>query len=143
MVNALGRYAVATVLGDFILSSGITPRTEDNRPVAVGPIDDMVSDAELVTKLARVSAARAVAACRSVVPAGGVISAATSLWVYLHARQPFTGHSMVADFVTDAVLDEIGGPPPARMAVGVSSLPSGAPMEIQLLCHWTTTTGHE
>lgn len=143
MVNAIGRYAVATVLGDFILSSGITPRTEDDQPVAVGPIDDMVSDAELVTKLARVSAARAVAACRSVVPVGGMICAATSLWVYLHAGQQFTRHSMVADFVTDAVLDEIGGPPPARTAVGVSSLPSGAPMEIQLLCRWYTTTEHK
>ncbi|MER7975511.1 hypothetical protein ABTX35_42030, partial [Streptomyces sp. NPDC096080] len=46
---------------------------------------------------------------------------------------PKTRHSQVADGASEAVLALLGGPPPVRAAVGVTGLPSGAPVEVSLV----------
>lgn len=54
--------------------------------------------------------------------------------VYVNASENFEHHSKIADFASDYLVEQFGetiiG---ARAAVGVSSLPGNAPLEISLI----------
>lgn len=67
---------------------------------------------------------------------GGVdrILGLTQLTVYIACRASFTEHSLVADGASAALTDVLGEDAAvARAAVGVASLPGGAPVEVQLV----------
>ncbi|WP_067676919.1 RidA family protein [Nocardia miyunensis] len=123
---AAGDYATARVAGGFVFTAGMTPRTDDGvlEPGVVG-VDMSV---ERARELAGYAARRAVAAARDA--AGDSLDGVVGLTVYLRTAPEFTAHSAVADGATEALRSEVGGAAPARAAVGVASLPSGAAVEV-------------
>ncbi|GAA3739970.1 RidA family protein [Streptomyces tremellae] len=127
-----GDYASARVVCGLVYTAGMTPRSGG------GLTARGVLGAELGVgdgrSLARLAARRAVAAGRQAAEAEGLEPAsAVSMTVYVAATADFTQHSQVADGASAAVRELLGGPPPARTAIGVASLPSGAPVEVSLV----------
>lgn len=82
---------------------------------------------------AGLAAANALAAAASA--AGGLdrLGACLKLTVYIACTAGFTEHSAVADGASEALLRLFGDGAAARTAIGVASLPSGAPVEVELL----------
>jgi enamine deaminase RidA (YjgF/YER057c/UK114 family) len=67
--------------------------------------------------------------------AGGIdrLGSLVSLTVYVACSAEFSELSAVADGASQALAELLGGPPAARCAIGVQSLPRGAPVEVQLV----------
>jgi len=130
-----GNYAPAKRLGALVFVSGITPR-ENGVLIMVGklaegePIERYRPAVERATR-------NALQAAQAVLADGEVLTEAVSLTVYLNTTPEFTAHSRVADFAS-AVLAEVLGSVPSRTAVGVNSLPGGAPVEIALIASIST-----
>lgn len=92
--------------------------------------------AELTVEDAKAAAAVAVrnalAAVRSVVPSGTSFRP-VEMVVYVAAAAGFTALSAVADGASDVIAETLGEENlPARSAIGVYTLPGGAPVEISL-----------
>ncbi|KFL25727.1 endoribonuclease L-PSP [Devosia sp. 17-2-E-8] len=125
-----GNYAPAKRFGGLVFVSGMTPR-ENGVLTAIGkiaegkPVERYRPAVELATR-------NALLAAQSVLASGEVLTEAVSLTVYLNTTPEFTAHSRIADFAS-AVLAEVLGSIPSRAAVGVSSLPGGASVEISLV----------
>jgi enamine deaminase RidA (YjgF/YER057c/UK114 family) len=82
----------------------------------------------------RQAAANALAAARNLLAAGEGIEGIISLTVYLNAEEAFEAHSALADFASQYLYEQLGSAGiGSRAAVGVASLPGGAPVEIQLV----------
>ena len=126
-----GSYVAAVVHGDLVYTAGMTPRVEGRlrfsgrigRHVAT---DDAVAAIELATRnaIAAVDAVRGQRAVEQIL----------QLTVYLACDMEFTDHSRLADSASATLFHTwpaagLG----ARAAVGVSSLPGGAPVEVQLV----------
>jgi enamine deaminase RidA (YjgF/YER057c/UK114 family) len=127
-----GRYEPAVVHGDVAYSAGMTPRLGDEliRRGTVG--------AEITVEQARELAGRAAANALSAIgaAAGGIdnVARCLRLTVYVAAAPGFAAHSTVADGASEALgllLGDRGSA--ARSAIGVASLPSGAPVEVELI----------
>lgn len=140
-VQPQGDYCSAVLVGQTVVSAGITPRDDQGVLIAVGPVGAGGLSPEDARDLAHAAGLRAVAACRQVLPEGACLSRALVLTVYVCATENFTGHTAVADGASQAIRDQLGVPAPARAAVGVASLPGGAPVEVQLTCGWTSWDG--
>ncbi|NIY69402.1 RidA family protein [Streptomyces malaysiensis] len=128
----MGDYAAARLVGDLVFTAGMTPRAGGVMLTAsvLGAGLDIADAAEL----AGVAAGRAVEAGRAVAEAAGRrLESAVSMTVYLAAAPGFSEHSRVADGATARLRAVLPGPPPARAAVGVAGLPSGAPVEVALV----------
>lgn len=123
-----GNYQVATRWGDLIFVAGMTPRV-GKELVATGRVGDQV-DLPTAARCCRVAAERAVLALRTIVEAELVRP--LSLTVYVNAVDDSVPLSAVADGASD-YLNEVFGSTPARSAVGVATLPGGAPVEISLI----------
>ncbi|MGW4732189.1 RidA family protein [Streptomyces shenzhenensis] len=127
-----GDYTSARVAAGLVHTAGMTPRAGGGM-AATGVLGAGlgVPDAR---PLAALAARRAVDAGRQAAEAAGLrLASAVSMTVYVAATADFTEHSRVADGASEAVRELLGGPPPARAAIGVSSLPSGAPVEVSLV----------
>lgn len=137
---AQGSYLLARVDGDRVVSAGMTPRNDDQHLIQTGVVGthDGVS-IEKAKTLAEVAGNRAVDACASVIPADAELLEVIWLIVYVRSESDFTQHSGVADGAASAIHARLGGELPARAAVGVTSLPGGAPVEVQLGCRWSAT----
>ncbi|MEV7085328.1 RidA family protein [Streptomyces sp. NPDC093085] len=127
-----GEYAAARVAGGLVFTAGFTPRA-GGAVLAAGILGAGLS-VEDARPLAALAAERAVTAAREAAAEAGVrLGPALSLTVHLAATPGFTGHSRVADGAGARLRALLPGPPPARTAVGVASLPSGAPVEVTLV----------
>ena len=128
----LGDYRPAVRVGELLFVSGQTG-TRDGRPVWTGRCgaDLSVEDAGRSAELA---ALNALLAMRTVLGALERVRAVARLTVYVRSTDSFTDHPAVADAVT-AVLRTAFGEPGigARSAIGVASLPQGAPVEIDVV----------
>ncbi|MFE3142929.1 RidA family protein [Streptomyces scopuliridis] len=127
-----GDYTSARVAAGLVYTAGLTPRAGG------GMAGSGVLGAGLgvpdARPLAALAARRAVDAGRQAAEAAGLrLASAVSMTVYVAATADFTQHSRVADGASAAVRELLGGPPPARAAVGVTGLPSGAPVEVALV----------
>lgn len=126
-----GRYVPATVHDGIVYSAGMTPRV-DGVLVRRGVVGDGVSP-EQARELAARAAGNALAAVSDA--AGGIDNVACCLrmTVYIAAVTGFTGHTAVADGASEALYARLGERGAvARSAIGVASLPSGAPVEVEL-----------
>ena len=75
----------------------------------------------------------ALTAARSVLDDGEAFDAILAMTVYVAAEDGFVAHSRLADFASAFLRQELGPVGAcARAAVGVATLPGGAPVEIQL-----------
>lgn len=142
-VRPQGRYVAALVHGDTVTSAGMTPRGGDTL-LAVGKVSDTGEDGTIDVAAAAEWAARAVGraiqACEDALPTNGVLAQPLSLTVFVRCGSDFTAHSVVADGASN-VLAQRYGAVPVRAAVGVISLPGGAPVEVQLTMLWRTESG--
>ncbi len=130
--RAQGMYAPAIRHGDLIFTSGMTPR-ENGQLMFTGPLE-AAQDIQCYRDAVRLAAFNVVAAARGKLGPEERISAIVSSTVFLNCEPGFTAHTKVADFASSYFVELIGtdilG---TRCAVGVSSLPGGAPVEIQIV----------
>lgn len=123
----VGSYLPAKIVGDQVMTSGVVPFREGVL-VATGRVPDQV-DPELAAECARQCALNIL----------GNLATVVDLWEieiirihgYVAATPDFTGHPAVLNGCSDLlalVLGERGRH--TRIAVGVASLPLGAPVEV-------------
>ena len=127
-----GRYVPAVRYGNLVYTAGMTPR-KDGVLMMTGPV---VAGEPLETYQAAVeqAARNALTAARNCLAEGEKIAQVLSLTVFVNAAPGFTTHARVGDLASNYLYDQLGdagiGP---RAAVGMSSLPGDAPVEIQLI----------
>ncbi|WP_132473539.1 RidA family protein [Rhodococcus sp. SMB37] len=125
-----GRYVAAVLAGDTVRTAGMTPRV-DGVLTVTGRVGAEVTVAQ-AHAAASLGARNALAAVRSVVPAGHRFRPAEMV-VYVAATADFTALSAVADGASEMIATELGPDHlPARSAIGVYTLPGGAPVEVAL-----------
>lgn len=127
-----GNYITASRFGNIVYSAGMTPKNNGflmqsekisiNQPIsfyktamrqavenALTAVENTLTDEERLEKILTVT-------------------------VYINAEEEFQAHSRLADFASDHLYEKMGKKGiGSRAAVGVSSLPGGAPFEIQLI----------
>jgi enamine deaminase RidA (YjgF/YER057c/UK114 family) len=136
MVPPVAAYVPAVVDGDLVWVSGQLPMVDGALPLTgrVGSGGDgLVSPAE-ANGLARVCALNALAAVRSVVGDLDRIRRIVKVNGFVASDPGFTGQPLVINGASE-FLGEVFGPvgQHARSAVGVSSLPLGAPVEVEMV----------
>jgi enamine deaminase RidA (YjgF/YER057c/UK114 family) len=128
---AQGLYVPAKRFGDLVFVSGMTPRV-DGKLIQTGHVtsganpEDYRAAVELATR-------NALAAAGSVLAEGEELHTPVNLTVYVNAAPDYAEHSRIADFASAVLAASFGGDIPSRAAVGVSSLPGGAPVEVALV----------
>ncbi|WP_306752654.1 RidA family protein [Paracoccus actinidiae] len=127
-----GNYVPARRSGKLIVTAGMTPRI-DGRLMSLGPIRNDAA-VEGYREAVVLACSNALTAAQSMLRADEELEAILSMTVYIAAEPDFTGHSRLADFASAFLLQELGQVGVcSRTAVGVASLPGGAPVEIQLM----------
>lgn len=127
-----GRYKPAVRHADLIYTSGMTPREAGELRFA-GPVD---ADDDLETHRAAVelATANALAAATHHLRPAERIALVVQLNVFIHAQEGFTAHAVLANFASNLIAERLGesclG---SRAAIGVATLPGGAPVEITLV----------
>jgi enamine deaminase RidA (YjgF/YER057c/UK114 family) len=127
-----GDYVPAVLHDGIVYSAGMTPR-HNGRLTVIGVVGATVSMAE-ARSAAGVAAANALAAVQSVLPPGASGVRCLRMTVYIACTRDFHELSPVADGASAAISAALGPEGlPARSAIGVQSLPSGAPVEVDLV----------
>ncbi|AXH37142.1 RidA family protein [Humibacter sp. BT305] len=127
-----GSYRVARVVGDLVLTAGMTPRGADGVLLAIGRLGEAISESE-GGRMAAVATERALDAALAALPPGRELDEVVSLTVFVAATPDYTAHSRIADAASATITERMPGSTlPVRAAVGVASLPGGAPVEVQL-----------
>lgn len=127
-----GKYLPAVRHSDLIYTSGMTPRKAgtllySGKIKSKDSIDSCKNAVELATSNALVAA-------QTCLNENEKISSILKLEVFLNAEENFTAHSKVADFASDFLTEKLGADCiGSRAAIGVSSLPSNALVEITLI----------
>ncbi|MCU4187239.1 RidA family protein [Acidiferrimicrobium sp. IK] len=128
---AQGHYQPVVVHQGIAYTAGMTPR-RDGALIFTGRVGADLDpvQARQATALATANALSAVAA-----GAGGLdrVERVLTMTVWIAAAADFTGHTAVADGGSALLADMLGSPPAARAAIGVTSLPGGAPVEVALV----------
>lgn len=127
-----GKYVPASRFGNFIYTAGMTPR--DNG-VLIHSGKVLTTEPVLNYKLAvRQAVGNALTAAMNTLLAHERLEQTLSLTVYVNAEETFEAHSSLADFASQYLFEKIGEAGiGSRAAIGVSSLPGNAPVEIQLV----------
>ncbi len=126
-----GKYLSAIRHADLIYTSGMTPRKAgkllySGKIKVIYPIG-FYKDA---VRLATLNALTAAQACLN---KGEIISLILQLNVFLNTEEEFTVHAKIADYASDALIENLGANCiGSRAAIGVASLPSNAPVEVTL-----------
>lgn len=127
-----GQYVPAVVHAGLAFSAGMTPRVDGELTVrGIVGADLSADQARAAARLATENALAAVANA-----AGGLdrVDRCLRLTVYIACATGFGGHSAVADGASQALADWLGDRgAAARAAIGVASLPSGSPVEVELV----------
>lgn len=135
-----GDYVPVRLHGGLAFVAGMTPR--ENGVLTVTGRVGADLDASAARQAAGIAARRALSALEAA--AGGLdrVAAALHLTVYVAAVDGFTEHSAVADGASQALTEALGDRGRvARAAIGVASLPGGAPVEVSLLAAVDHGTG--
>lgn len=126
-----GDYVPAVLHGGIVHTAGMTPR-RDGVLVVSGVVGTTLSIEE-ARDAAALAAGNALAAVRSVLPEGTGLRC-LQMTVYIACAPDFTALSSVADGASAVIAEAHGAQSlPARSAIGVAALPSGAPVEVQLV----------
>lgn len=127
-----GDYAASKIVGNLIFTAGMTPRIK-MKLITTGHLGKDISVSE-GKELAYNACARAIEVAKQIAEANSKkILEVVSMTVYIATSSDFQDHSKVANGASNAVRDLINTKIPVRAAVGVTSLPSGAPVEVQLI----------
>ena len=131
--RAQGSYRPAAATETLLLTAGMTPRI-DGVLQHVGRVGDTVSVVD-AQSAAEIAAANAVSALAELLGSADAIEQVLRMTVYVNATADFTEHSLVADGASQRLTELLGERGSVvRSAVGVSSLPGGACVEIELTC---------
>lgn len=127
-----GKYVPAVRHADLVFTSGMTPRKAGNLLYSGKiRITDSIESHRDAVRLAALNALSAAQACLN---EGEKISLILELIVFLNAEEGFLAHAKIADFASELLIEKLGpdciG---SRAALGVSSLPSNAPVEIKII----------
>ena len=129
-----GNYKLASRDGEKVYTSGITPKI-NGQLVKTGKLDNQteLSEYESVTQQAIKNAIKVI---EQEISDREKIDRIIMMTVYVNASEDFEFHSKIADFASDYLFEQFGetiiG---SRAAVGVSSLPGNAPLEISLIAN--------
>jgi enamine deaminase RidA (YjgF/YER057c/UK114 family) len=133
-----GKYVSATRAGNFIFTAGMTSREKgvllfEGKVKTTVPIEtyrDVVNQATL----------NALTAARNILKDNEIFERVLSITVFINSEEDFIFHSKLADFASELLLREIGEAGiGSRAAIGVSSLPENAPVEIQMVLYVSIT----
>ncbi|NUB28135.1 RidA family protein [Azospirillum brasilense] len=127
-----GHYVPAKRHGDMVFVSGMTPR-KNGKLLHAGQVvwDTPVETYRHAVELATENALQAAAAQLAI---GERIVSVLNLTVYVNAPTGYTCHSQIADFASHCIESHaVEGGVPSRTAIGVSSLPGGAVVEVALI----------
>jgi len=127
-----GKYLPAVRHADLIYTSGMTPRRGGVLEHAgrITAADTIESHRDAV----RLATLNALTAAQGCLRADERITIVLQLTVFLNAEPEFTAHSKIADFASETLMEHLGaGCIGSRAAIGVSSLPANAPVEITLI----------
>jgi enamine deaminase RidA (YjgF/YER057c/UK114 family) len=127
-----GKYIPASRHGNLVYTSGMTPR---NNGVLLSSGKIKVSEPiESYKEAVRLATKNALTAARSLITDQECLEKIVTLTVFIATEEGFTAHAKLADFAAEYLYEEMGeygiG---CRAAIGVASLPSDAPVEIQLV----------
>jgi enamine deaminase RidA (YjgF/YER057c/UK114 family) len=127
-----GKYVPALRVGNLIYTAGMTSRRKGvliqiGKVMPELPISTYKEAVEQATSNALTAAKNTLAIDESL---GQIVS----LTVYVNAEETFREHSGLADFASEYLYEKLGESAiGARAAIGVSSLPGNAPVEIQMV----------
>ncbi|CAN5738995.1 RidA family protein [soil metagenome] len=126
-----GNYVPAVYRDGIIYTAGMTPR-QDGVLVYTGIVGHTLT-LEQAQAAAALAATNALTAVRSAMPEGTTAVTGLRMTVYVACAPGFTDLSAVADGASTALEKQLGAAAlPARSAIGVLALPSGAPVEVEL-----------
>ena len=127
-----GDYVPAVLHGGVVYTAGMTPR-RDGVLAFTGTVGEGL-DPDQARVAAGLAAGNALVAARSAIPSGAALRC-LKMTVFIACTAEFTALSAVADGASAVLVDELGEVGrPARSAIGVCALPSGAPVEVELVC---------
>ena len=131
VVPPLASYVPAVQSGNYVYVSGQLPLVEGKLPYA-GKVGAEVTP-EQATDLSRICALNALAAIESLVGLGRVVKI-VKLTGFVASAPGFTGQPAVINGASNLFGDVFGEQGRhARSAVGVSELPLGAPVEVEVI----------
>lgn len=126
-----GSYVAAVRTGDLIFTAGQVPYVDGKLP-ATGRVGVDVTP-ERAQELARISAINALAAVSNLVDLDEVVRVVKVVG-FVASAPDFTGQSGVVNGASDFFVEVFGDAGKhARSAVGMASLPLGAPVEIEIV----------
>lgn len=127
-----GQYLPAIRHHDIIYTSGMTPRF-DGVLMHEGQIK-ATDSIEMYRDAVRLAAKNALIAAQATLEKDEKITRILQLSVYLNTEVGFSKHSKIADFASALLVEELGRESiGSRVAIGMSSLPSNAPVEVTLV----------
>jgi enamine deaminase RidA (YjgF/YER057c/UK114 family) len=126
--SPLGEYAASRQAGPLVFLSGMLPLV-DGKPLVTGRVTK-----ELARKAAEVATLNALAVLKQRVGSFENVRGVVRVAVYVATDADFTEHAFVADG-SSALLNRVfpGTDKHARLVFGVSSLPMGMPVELELI----------
>ncbi|MGE8131410.1 RidA family protein [Methylobacterium sp. NPDC080182] len=127
-----GRYVVAKRRGDLVFTAGMTPRRA-GALILEGPVRSG-EPLERYRPALILACSNALDAIRSLAMPGESVREIMSMTVFIAGDGEFRAHSQLADYASEYLYQQLGdGGTCTRAAVGVNTLPSGAPVELQLV----------
>lgn len=127
-----GAYVEALQCGSLLFLSGMLP-VVDHVPLYLGSVGEELSVAEGYDA-ARAACLSGISAARAHLGALDRVRAVAKLGVYIATPREFREHPKVADGASELLLAVFGaGGMPPRIVLGVSSIPLGMPVEIELV----------
>jgi enamine deaminase RidA (YjgF/YER057c/UK114 family) len=132
----LAAYVPAVLDGDRVWTSGQLPFVDGALPVAgrVGSGGDGLVDPAEAAGLARICALNALAAAKSVIGDLDRISRVVKVVGFVASDPSFTGQPLVINGASEFLGEVFGSAGVhARSAVGVTALPLGAPVEVEMV----------
>lgn len=127
-----GAYQPYVEYHGLVTTAGMTPRGADGELLVTGLVGGEVS-LQLAQQAAATAARNALAAVVAAAGGLGQVRRCLRMCVYVACVDGFTDLSALADAASEALAEHLGEHGlPARSAIGVRSLPGGAPVEIEL-----------
>ncbi|MGY1770931.1 RidA family protein [Blastococcus sp. SYSU D00813] len=127
-----GAYVPAVVHGGMVWTAGMTPR-RDGVLLVRGTVGREV-DVATAREAAGTAAGNTLTAVEEALGSLDAVERAVKLTVFIAAVEGFTEHAAVADGASAVLRERLGDRGVvARAAIGVATLPGGAPVEVELL----------
>jgi enamine deaminase RidA (YjgF/YER057c/UK114 family) len=127
-----GAYVEAVQTGDLLFLSGMLP-TENQKPKFVGRVGKEL-DGAAGRAAAHIAALNALAVAREYLGSLDKVTRLVRIGVYVATSGDFFDQPKVADGASELLKNVFGADKmPARLVIGVASLPMGMPIELEVI----------